>query len=179
MDVTLPPRVRPAQDVSDIASLATLVCAKSLTGAGVELGVFGDGYMAEKMLRDTSLTEWTAVSPFREWDDHSYPEAGGDIALETLRRKTTKTVQGCGASMVVSRASYAHTLYEEGDLDFLFVNMHHGVGCLKDWWPKVRVGGLLVGEGYSAELHQQVSDTGQDVFMAFPLAGPPLWMVYV
>ena len=166
-----------SNDVLSLKDLAKLVCDRSLTGKGMELGVLSGGQFASNMLSTSSLTGWEGIDPFRRWDDHIYSELD-QIALDAERRVAQRNYSAAKCLLTVRRASSVIDSVPDGSLDFLYVNAGHAFGGLADWWEKVRVGGVIAGEGYPMELQWIVDHTLDTVFLIVPEEGPPSWLVY-
>ena len=111
-------------------------------GCGAELGVAAGSYSA-CILRNPAVTRLYSVD---RWSDHH------DAAE---MRRACESLSAFGDRSVVLRSTFADAAaqFADGSLDFVYVDGYAHTGqdggrTLRDWWPKLRVGGIFAGHDY-------------------------------
>lgn len=127
---------------------------------GAEIGVFeGD---TSRALLDAlpGIERLVCVDLWREDDlfkAHTPNKKGhiynADWAL--VRKKFTENVLNVYAGRVLAiqmSSMHAADLFVPGTFDFVFIDANHGYEFVKEdvqnWWPKLKVGGLMCGDDY-------------------------------
>lgn len=133
--------------------LAGLVPADGLV---VELGVATGAFSVAMLERRPDITVWS----IDRWSDH-HDEREYVLACARLFKYA-------GRSMIC-RASFdeAVNVFQDGSIDLVYVDGYahtgqEGGGTLRDWWPKVRRGGVLAGHDYHP--HWQPTIEAVDAF---------------
>jgi len=127
--------------------LPALLTHRGLTRLGVELGVAGGAY-SEHLLMSMPLRRLYSVDAW-----------AGDRGHDILQcDAATRRLSKYGARSIVLRARFdeALALFDDGALDFVYIDGYAHTGneggrTLRDWWRKVRPGGIFAGHDYDAE----------------------------
>lgn len=124
---------------------------------GAELGVW-KGDLAEAMLSSVpSLAEYILVDPWRHLDDWDKPFNKDDETFQkiyqvAMRRTRQNAEYGHKVKVLRNTTGEAATAVEDGSLDFVYIDGDHTLrGALQDlvlWAPKVRCGGVILGDDY-------------------------------
>ncbi len=135
--------------------------AMNLTGEGAEVGVQRGSFSA------AVLAGWRgnvlhSVDPWREFPSSQYDDAANvnQAEQDELYREATARLKPFGSRSRILRqtSSEAAALFEDGQLDFVYIDAQHHYDAAKDdigmWFPKVRSGGLLCGHDYVDGLHE-------------------------
>lgn len=129
----------------------------------VEVGV-AFGYHAEFLLSQLGAIEYIGVDPYLAGYDKTDPfvadvanlfQASPETALDRLydavASRLTSTFPG-RATLYRETSHEASLRFSDSSIDFVFIDGDHRfdavVRDLKDWWPKVGPGGVLVGDDY-------------------------------
>jgi predicted O-methyltransferase YrrM len=120
-----------------------LLNSKNLTGYGVELGVAG-GYFSNVLLKTSRLKILFSID---RWNDHhnyqQYLKAAN--LLSSFKERS-----------VVLKLTFEEAvhLFKDETFDFIYIDGYAHTGqdngrTLREWWPKVRKGGIFAGHDYS------------------------------
>jgi len=120
-----------------------LLNSKNLTGYGVELGVSG-GYFSNVLLKTSRLKILFSID---RWNDHhnykQYLKAAN--LLSSFKERS-----------VVLKLTFEEAvhLFKDETFDFIYIDGYAHIGqdngrTLREWWPKVRKGGIFAGHDYS------------------------------
>jgi len=120
-----------------------LLNSKNLTGYGVELGVSG-GYFSNVLLKTSRLKILFSID---RWNDHhnyqQYLKAAN--LLSSFKERS-----------VVLKLTFEEAvhLFKDETFDFIYIDGYAHTGqdngrTLREWWPKVRKGGIFAGHDYS------------------------------
>ena len=125
--------------------------AKTAAGVGVELGVAA-GVFSATLLELGSLTKLYSID---RWSDH-HNEVEYQQVLSLLARF------GARSEIIRKTFSDALSLFADDSLNFIYIDgyAHTGQeagGTLRDWWPKVKHGGIFSGHDYTRRYPQTVS----------------------
>ena len=124
--------------------LPAWLTTQGLTRLGIELGVAGGAYSAHLL----------SHAPIRRL--YSVDAWAGDRGHDLRQcESATRRLAKFGARSIVLRARFdeALALFDDGALCFAYIDgyAHTGNesgGTLRDWWAKVRPGGVLAGHDY-------------------------------
>jgi len=120
-----------------------LLNSKNLTGYGVELGVSG-GYFSNVLLKTSRLKILFSID---RWNDHhnyqQYLKAAN--LLSSFKERS-----------VVLKLTFEEAvhLFKDETFDFIYIDGYAHTGqdngrTLREWWPKVKKGGIFAGHDYS------------------------------
>ena len=122
-----------------------------LINKGVEVGVFKGEFSKE------ILSKWEGtlymVDPWRPLGDE-YKDASNHKDHLTAYQDTMEAIQGFEdrAIMIRSLSEQAVDLFEDGSLDFVYLDGNHAYDFIKQdielWYPKVKKGGIVAGHDY-------------------------------
>jgi len=146
-------------------------------GVGVELGVAAGGYSAAIL----EVADCAVLHSIDRWSDHHDLKEYA-VALARLNKH--------GSRSLVYRATFeeALPLFADASLDFVYIDGYAHTGqdagrTLRDWWPKLKAGGVFSGHDYDAK-YQATVDTVNEFTKAngLPLnltgeAAMPSWWV--
>lgn len=123
---------------SDIIKL----CNKPVIG--IELGV-AEGVFSEQVLQHQAVAEWYAVDMWA--GDRGHGMAQFHSACAKIEPFPQATVIRSKFADVVDR-------FEDEYFDFVYVDGYAHTGqeggqTLRDWWPKLKPGGVFAGDDYS------------------------------
>lgn len=135
--------------------LGRFLVRRGLVGEGVEVGV-GRGEFALAVLNEWAgrklfLVDPWAQQPAAEYEDeHNLPDAGHEQTFgETINRLRRHEGR---YTIMRSLSREASGQFEDESLDFVHIDANHKYGYVRDdlrrWWPKLKVGGLLLGNKY-------------------------------
>ena len=140
--------------------LAQMVNAQTV----VEIGV-AYGYHARYLLTQLPAVHYIGIDPYKPDYDSADPFADNtatlfqdnpEAALDRLHSavKSRLSNEFSGRFELWRTTSHeGHSLISDASVDFVFIDGDHRYDAvlqdLRDWWPKVRPGGVLVGDDYS------------------------------
>lgn len=129
----------------------------------VEVGV-GYGYHADHILRHNPHTNYVGIDPYlaaydsEDGFDRDVAKLFGTSPTEAMDRlffavsKSLESHFSERATLVRSRSIDASKAFDKSSLPFVFIDGDHRyesvLADLKAWWPKVEVGGALVGDDF-------------------------------
>lgn len=121
-------------------------------GKGVEVGTF-KGHYSKDILKDWDGTlymvdVWNPLD--EEYNDASnhgnYTNGVYSDAIESIKGFEERAI------MVRSNSQVASSMFEDGSLDFVYIDANHAYDYVKQdidlWYPKVKEGGYLLGHDY-------------------------------
>lgn len=129
-----------------------LLNSLGLKNRGVELGTFKGEF--SKTLLDSWPGTLFMVDVWRpleieEYDDQSNHSFHSDAFSETMKNTSQHSER---AHMIRSRGNIAADLFQNGTLDFVYIDANHTYESVSEdieiWFPKVRSGGILAGHDY-------------------------------
>ena len=129
----------------------------------VEIGV-AYGYHAQHILRENPGVAYIGIDPYLSGYDSAdlfdrdvaelfgtNPSAGMERLFRAVSEGLTKEF-GPRAEIRRMRSTVAAQDFQDKSVDFVFVDGDHRFEAverdLMDWWPKIRSGGLLVGDDF-------------------------------
>lgn len=135
----------------------------------VEIGVWQGDYMCNMSLHTSMFV--TGIDPYENTESYKDPEdtsdpwvkdAVGDFnihlsryayALANIRSTELRTHTIRRSRLVRAYGSEMLPYFEDNSIDFIYIDGEHsyeGVSRdMKEWWPKVRMGGILAGHDYN------------------------------
>ena len=151
-------------------------------GVGIELGVAAGGFSVQ-LLENSTLSYLYGVD--------MYCDRKHDLDEYRAALKATNTYRS-RYSLLKMRFDQALPLFEEHCFDFIYVDGYAHTGeeggkTFRDWWPKLKSGGIFAGDDYTpawpltrAAVDQFAAENGLDVFVITPqTTGPfslsPTW----
>jgi hypothetical protein len=135
---------------------------------GVELGV-QEGHYSNKILE-----KWPKCEKFHLVDSWEHQPNYHDIAnvdQNSQNRKfdtTKQNMQKWGSKIVFHRmyTNEAVKHFENNSVDFVYVDARHDYKGAKEdiqnWWPKIKIGGILAGHDFEDANDDPVTATNQD-----------------
>ncbi|PJE65248.1 hypothetical protein COU91_02720 [Candidatus Saccharibacteria bacterium CG10_big_fil_rev_8_21_14_0_10_47_8] len=137
---------------------------------GVEIGT-ERGIYAKAILRRCPNFKLYCVDPWEAYP--GYREHVNQQKLDWLYKQTKKRLKPYNHQLIKGFSSDAHKLFDDGGLDFLYVDGNHEyshvVADLRHWLPKVRVGGVVAGHDFSDNPGKRDYDV-KDVISAYTYA---------
>lgn len=119
---------------------------------GVEVGSY-KGLYANQILK-----HWTGklflVDIWRPMDNSIYNDSSNQFNYEEIISECCHNIRNHEdrCFMIRSNSENAATLFEDGSLDFVYIDANHKYEYVKQdislWYPKVRKGGILAGHDY-------------------------------
>lgn len=124
--------------------LPALLTHHRLTRLGVELGVAGGAY-SEHLLSHAPIRRLYSIDAWSGDRGHDIVQC--DAATRRLSKYGTRSI------VLRARFQEALALFGDGALDFVYVDGYahqgnEGGETLRQWWEKVRPGGILAGHDY-------------------------------
>lgn len=114
-------------------------------GIGAELGVAGGDYSLS-LLRYGTLDKLYSID---RWSDHHD---------EAEYRRAVRRLGAYGERSVIVRKTFADALTDFADefFDFIYIDGYAHTGqdggrTLRDWWPKLKPGGIFAGHDYDPQ----------------------------
>jgi len=118
----------------------------------VEVGVW-KAESSRKVLGKTALEKAWLIDPYTEWDTGGMSQRDIDRMYESVRRYFAR--RHPQVQLLRKTSQQALEQFENGSVDIVFVDGEHSYAGVKrdiaDWWPKVRVGGVLAGDDFETE----------------------------
>lgn len=130
----------------DVVQLLTY---RQFTGMAVEVGTW-TGVFANRILENTNITKLFCVDPYSAYDD--FKDAMNFMNLEAVYNHARSTLGRFGERIEFIRefSDQAVLQFEDESLDFAYIDGNHQYEFAKRdfdlWWPKIREGGLLIGD---------------------------------
>ena len=130
--------------------LGELLNKLKLTNKGVEIGTF-KGEFSKKILEDWSGKLYM-VDVWRQLDD--YDDMSNNKYYQTAFNDASNNIKGFEdrAFMMRMDSSSASELFTDETLDFVYIDANHTYDYVKEdiknWYPKVKSGGLIMGHDY-------------------------------
>lgn len=124
---------------------------ESKSKVGVEIGVF-KGEFSKSILENWEGTLYL-VDPWRALGQE-YVDSSNHEFHSTAYKDTINSIDGFEdrAIMIRSLSSQAVDLFEDGSLDYVYIDGNHAYDFVKQdleiWWPKLKSGGLMAGHDY-------------------------------
>jgi Methyltransferase domain len=121
-----------------------------------EIGDFRGNFAAQLLAGCDSIQRYYMVDPWRHLDDWNKPSNKSDKVFERFYRETMDKTEEYAAKRIVLRGRTIDIIDEipEGSLDFVYIDGDHTLrGIAVDLikvYPKVRQGGLIGGDDFSA-----------------------------
>lgn len=114
-----------------------------MKGIGIELGVAG-GQFSKIILKNPRVIKLYSVD---KWSDRSHTDQEYEIAKNLLKEF------GERSEIIRQTFSDALNLFEDKSLDFIYIDGYAHTGqdsgqTLRDWWPKLKMGGIFSGHDY-------------------------------
>lgn len=153
---------------------------------GVEVGVW-DGRMSRKLLENPDLVLYMVDRWEAPAENDSYYNSGSTYArqdqavFDDVYHKAVDVARMFPdrAHIIHNDSLYAASLFEDGSLDFVFIDADHSYeGCSADinaWLPKVKSGGLIGGHDYDHPDQGEVKRSVDEVFPDVELGGNRTW----
>jgi hypothetical protein len=123
--------------------------ALKLSGDAVEIGVFG-AVFSEQILSRAPFRKLYCVDPYLAYDE--YKDGINYIDFEAKFKEAKRRVERFGARVEFKRkfSLEASRDFADGSLDFVYIDGNHQYKYVKEdltfWYPKVKIGGLIVGD---------------------------------
>ncbi len=130
----------------DIIAAIAQLCAG---GRGAEVGTF-NGTFADQILEQGGVGELICVDPYRAYDD--FKDAINEMDLDAIYAQAQRFLSRFGDRVRFIRefSEEAAAQVEDGSLDYVYIDGNHqSLFVQKDmnaWWPKLKPGGLLLGD---------------------------------
>lgn len=135
---------------------------------GVELGVNAGGY-SDFLLKNSKLTKLYSIDA---WNLDTSETMAATFKAWTIKKgevdeaeKTSRKVLGMHGdrSVVIKANSFdAAAQFEDNSIDFIFFDAGHRFSGfaldMVNWWPKVRMGGVIAGHDYWRRYRYEVMD---------------------
>ena len=118
---------------------------------GVEIGVFKGQF--SKSILEGWPGKLYLVDPWRPLGDE-YLDSSNHEFHSTAYEDTMNSIKGFEdrAIMVRALSNQAVDLFEDGSLDYVYIDGNHAYDFVKEdlelWWPKLKSGGLMAGHDY-------------------------------
>jgi hypothetical protein len=122
---------------------------------GVEIGVWR-GENALSILKNTDIYLLYLVDPYIEYDGYNINEISSHTNMEENEAHARKILEPYKDSIVwVKEKAHEASEYLPNDLDFVYIDGNHSKPSIqediRDWYPKVRAGGILAGHDFQKE----------------------------
>jgi len=120
---------------------------------GCEVGVAYGGHACD-ILTKTNVTMLYCIDPYAA-ELHPHLANAGALELYFLRVKTRLSDFGNRAELVRSYSLAAARMFENNELDFVFIDADHSYESAKAdiiaWYKKVKPGGIIGGDDYATQ----------------------------
>jgi len=139
-----------------------------------ELGVFRGDYAAEILERCPDIERYTMIDPWRHLDDWNKPANRKDHVLEKFMAESIAKTDFAAEKRVILRGKTTEVIDEipDGALDICYIDGDHTLkGISVDLirvYPKIRTGGWIGGDDFSATIWQH--DPKFEPTLIFPFA---------
>lgn len=129
---------------------------------GIEIGVHLGDFSAQ-ILANATPNKLYLIDPYLHFEDASYAKAwyGGSAAgqqemderFERVQNRFRTQIENGRVELVREKSVLAASRFADESLDFVYIDGDHtfdGVwGDIKAYFPKLKIGGLLIGDDYS------------------------------
>jgi hypothetical protein len=121
-------------------------------GRGVEVGVF-KGEFSKHIVENWGGTLYM-VDVWQPLDEKQYNDTSNHSQNEDVYEQAMKSIEGYEdrAIMIRTSSEIAKNLFQDGSLDFVYIDANHAYEFVKDdikfWYPKVKSGGYLCGHDF-------------------------------
>jgi len=135
-------------------------------GQAVEVGTFAAGF-AERILQRTSIKKLICIDPYVSYD--AYKDLMNSVDLEHVFFDAQQRLAPYHSRYEFMRqpSIEAAALYSDSSLDFVYIDGNHSYSYVLDdlnaWWPKVRLGGMIVGDDAYDNLDNPARNAEGDV----------------
>ena len=150
------------------------VIKSSGTRCMAEIGVYRGDFAASMLQHCENLTSYYMVDPWRHLSDWNKPANHEDKVLEEFFRETKAKTEFAAAKRIILRGKTTEVIERigDGELDFAYIDADHTLkGITIDMmrvYPKVRQGGLLGGDDFTASVWEH--NTSFEPTLVFPFA---------
>ena len=151
--------------VHDRDHILAIIKLCELNGEGVEVGTF-NGTFADQILDKTGVSKLYCVDPYAAYAE--FRDAINEMDMELIYAQAQRFLSRFGTRVVFVRdfSEPASTQFADESLDFVYIDGNHQsefvTKDLKAWWPKVRPGGLLIGDD-CVDLDDDLRNSAGDV----------------
>lgn len=144
----------PCNWIAEYPIVASLIMQFNLK-VGVEIGVAFGG-QSEYLLANTSIEKLFSIDPYQHFSTGYVDTMNFNQAIfDVLHIKTAKRLEPYKSRSVLLRelSQNASQIFFDRSLDFVYIDGNHSYEAVKQdiesWYPKIRSGGLLIGDDYS------------------------------
>lgn len=136
----------------DRVELISTIGREFPSGRGVEVGTF-EGEFSKSIVGVWPGTLYM-VDVWRPLDNSEYQDFSNHSVHGDVYRRAMQNISGHEdrALMVRSSSESAASIFEDGSLDFVYIDANHAydyvVRDIELWYPKVRSGGFMCGHDY-------------------------------
>lgn len=153
----------------------------------VEIGVFW-GKQSRELIKQPWLEDWVGIDPYEAIPAHKWQKThdvpGDQKELDRIRKKVNKMLhRECGNTnvrFIHARSQDVADQIEDGWADVVYIdgNHHYQPVCedISLYLPKVRPGGLLMGDDYCIDSVKQAVD---ELLPHAEVEGNRIWRVVV
>lgn len=151
------------------------------TGYGVEVGTFA-GIFAERILQRTTIKKLFCVDPYISYD--AYIDLMNNLDLSQVFATAQQRLAPYGSRHEFTRQTSvdAATAHANDSLDFVYIDGNHSynyvLADLEAWWPKVKAGGMLIGDDAYDALDNPARNADGDVPIYWDTNNPTLPSMY-
>ena len=142
--------------------LGALLRDLNFTGNAAELGTRGGSFTRWVLQGWTRCDEYVQVDVWRQLDNYTDTANNKNGEQQKWRQRAHRALKDMTARGFTRRGHQCAKLtsdcvkdYRDGYFDFIYVDARHDrLGVLQDlseWWPKLRVGGLMAGHDYMTQ----------------------------
>lgn len=133
------------EEMKDRTEFGKFLESNRFKGTGVEVGVF-KGEFSKQILDEWRGSRLIGVDSYNHGTDFHLMWAAINLNMEY--------VEWGSYTMLICPSSEA-CKYSPSDLDFVYIDADHSLSAvredIKNWYPKIRSGGILCGHDYSNE----------------------------
>lgn len=147
-------------DLDSRTTLIQALLAAFKVARFAEVGVFRADLAAHLLAADPAISAYYAVDPWRNLDDWNKPFNISNDIFDTIFAEVSNRLAPFGDRVHLLRGKTTEVIDEvpDGSLDAVYIDGDHtlrGVSVdLIAWYPKLKDGGLLIGDDFSRTIWQ-------------------------
>lgn len=138
--------------------------ACGLTGKGVEVGTLHGTY-AQQIL-DSWRGHLYCVDPWQNQPKEIYHDGQNEVDLPAIFQQVSNSLGNHPRCTLLRMMSLnAVGRFDDGELDFVYLDGNHSLEAVRqdllDWWPKIKIGGLMCGHDFFTRYDDDTNSDAQ------------------
>lgn len=151
------------------------VLADSGFSEGVEVGTFRAEF-AERILQRTAVKKLYCIDPYQSYNE--YQDLINFFDLQSVFEEAQRRLAPYGDryKFVRTTSDKCVNYWIDGSLDFAYIDGNHSynyvLADLEMWWPKIKHGGMIIGDDAFDKLDDPNRDTNGDISIVWDYSRP-------